>query len=216
MQVRLKLKRLWLSLIWLQAVLLLGSCSKTKSTPELQYMPDMARGPSLKAQQVKADPAYTSLRGPVAGTISLDYEPYPFATVDTVGPARQLFNPLPRSLQVLETGRKYYNTYCIVCHGYKGDGKGYIVPKFPAPPSLLTEKIRDWEDGRIYHIVTKGRGNMPSYAGQLEPEQRWAIAHYVRALYRAAHPTEEDLKMMQEQKLDILFYKDEPDTSSRV
>ncbi len=57
---------------------------------------------------------------------------------------------------------------------------------------------------------------MPSYAGQLEPEKRWAIVHYVRALYRAAHPTEEDLKMMQEQKLDILFYKDQPDTSSRV
>ncbi len=213
---QLKSKESWLSITLIVAVLLLVSCSKTKSKPELQYMPDMAKGPSLKAQQVKENPAYTSLRGPVSGTISLDYEPYPFATADTVGPARQLFNPLPKTMSVLQSGRKYYNTYCIVCHGYKGDGTGYIVPKFPAPPSLLTEKIRDWEDGRIFHIITKGRGNMPSYAGQLDPEQRWAVVHYVRALYRAAHPTEEDLRILKEQKLDILFYLDQPDTTSRA
>jgi mono/diheme cytochrome c family protein len=216
MQVQLKSKELWLSLILILVTLLLVSCSKTKSKPELQYMPDMAKGPSVKAQQVKEDPAYTSLRTPVPGTISLDYEPYPFATADTVGPARQLFNPLPQTMSVLQSGRKYYNTYCIVCHGYKGDGKGYIVPKFPAPPSLLTEKIRDWEEGRIFHIITRGRGNMPSYAGQLDSEQRWAIVHYVRALYRAAHPTEEDLRILKEQKLDILFYQDQPDTTGRA
>jgi len=215
--VRLKSKRLWLSLILGLAILALVSCSKTKSKPELQYMPDMAKGPSIKAQQVNAtDPTYTSLRTPVAGTISQDYEPYPFATADTVGPAQQLFNPLLRTMPILQTGRKYFNTYCIVCHGYKGDGKGYIVPKFPAPPSLLTEKVSLWEDGRIFHLITKGRGNMPSYAGQLEPEQRWAIIHYVRALFRAAHPTSEDLQFLKEQKLDMLFYQDQPDTTSRV
>jgi len=214
----LKSKRLWLSLI-LAAVtaLALASCSKTKSKPELEYMPDMAKGPAIKAQQVSVtDPAYTGLRGPVSGTISLEYEPYPFATADTIGPARQLYNTLPRTMEVLQNGRKYFNTYCIVCHGYKGDGQGYIVPKFPAPPSLLTEKIRGWEDGRIFHIITKGRGNMPSYSGQLDPEQRWAVVHYVRALYRAAHPTPQDLQIMKEQNLDILFFQEEPDTSSRV
>lgn len=213
-----KLKELWLSLLLaLMIALLAVSCSKTKSQPELEYMPDMARGPAIKAQQVNSlDPAYTSLRAPVPGAISREYEPYPFATIDTIGPARQLSNPLPRSMEVLQAGKKHFNTYCIVCHGYKGDGKGYIVPKFPAPPSLLTEKIRDWEDGRIYHIITKGRGNMPSYAGQLEPEQRWAITHYVRVLYRAAHPEAEDLKMLKEQNLNLLFMEDQPDTSSRV
>ena len=107
-----KLKRLWLSSILSSAILALVSCSKTKSKPELQYMPDMDKGPSIKAQQVSTvDPEYTSLRAPVAGTISLDYEPYPFATADTVGPAQQLFNPLPRTIAALQTGRKYYNTY---------------------------------------------------------------------------------------------------------
>ena len=210
-------KELALSLLLLFSVAVITSCSKTKGKTELQYMPDMAKGPAVKAQQVSpADPLYTGLRAPVSGTISLDYDPYPFPTIDTVGPAKQLFNPLPRTMEVLQTGMKYYNTYCIVCHGYKGDGQGYIVPKFPAPPSLLTEKIRDWEDGRVFHMITKGRGNMPSYAGQLEPEQRWAIIHYVRALLRAAHPTPEDLNLLKQEKLEILFYQDQPDTSSRV
>ncbi|MCI0530874.1 MAG: cytochrome c [candidate division Zixibacteria bacterium] len=192
------------------------SCSKTKSSTELEYMPDMARTPAVKAQQVRTDDsAYTSLRLPPAGTIPLDYDPYPYDRVDTVGPAMNLVNPLPTNMEVLETGRKYFNNYCIVCHGPTGDGKGYIVPRFPEPPSLLTEKIMNWEDGRIFHMITAGRGNMPAYAAQLQPMQRWAIVHYVRALIRAAHPTPQDLTYMKENNLELLFYKDRPDTVSQ-
>jgi len=170
------------------------SCSKTKSSTELEYMPDMARTPAVKAQQVRTDDsAYTSLRLPPAGTIPLDYDPYPYDRVDTVGPAKNLVNPLPLNMEVLETGRKYFNNYCIVCHGPTGD----------------------WEDGRIFHVITTGRGNMPAYAGQLDPIQRWAVVHYVRALIRAAHPTPQDLTYMKENNLELLFYKDRPDTVSQ-
>ncbi len=208
-----KSKGFWLSLLLILIMALLSSCSKTKSKPELLYTPNMTISPALKAQeQDSKDLRYSANRIPVAGTVPRDYEPYPYATVDTIGPAKELVNPLLPTLEVLQTGQKYFDIFCIVCHGPKGDGNGYIVPKFPQPPSLLTEKIAHWEDGRIYHMITKGRGNMPSYSFQLLPAQRWAVVHYVRVLYRAAHPTLQDLEEMQKLKLD--FSEDEPDTSS--
>lgn len=208
-----KLRELLVSFILMLLAVSICSCSKTKSKTEIEYMPDMVRTPAIHAQEIKLkDPNYRANRIPVPGTVPRDFEPYPYATVDTVSPALELVNPLPRTLSVLETGRKYYNNFCIVCHGAKGEGNGYIVPKFPAPPSLLTDKILNWEDGRIYHMITRGRGNMPGYYAQLDAYQRWAIVHYVRALLRAAYPTKQDLEDMKRLKID--FSIDEPDTTT--
>jgi mono/diheme cytochrome c family protein len=33
---------------------------------------------------------------------------------------------------------------------------------------------------------------MPAYAEQIEPEDRWKVVHYVRALQRARNPKPED------------------------
>jgi hypothetical protein len=41
---------------------------------------------------------------------------------------------------------------------------------------------------------------MPSYASQIQAEDRWAAILYVRALQRAAHPTPEDLKEVESAK----------------
>jgi mono/diheme cytochrome c family protein len=110
----------------------------------------------------------------------------------------------------MSTGRKYYDIYCIVCHGATGDGRGYIVPKFTMPPVLYSDKVRQWPDGRIYHTITLGQGLMPSYASQIPAEQRWAIIHYVRALQRAAFPTPDDLAAARQSAIG--FESDLPDT----
>ena len=70
-----------------------------------------------------------------------------------------------------------------------GQGDGYIVPKFPRPPTLQSDKVRNWPDGNIYHVITMGQNLMPSYASQILPADRWAVIHYVRALQRSQHPT---------------------------
>ena len=78
-------------------------------------------------------------------------------------------------------------------------GDGSIVPKFPRPPSLQSDKVRQWADGRIFHTITIGQNLMPSYATQISAGDRWAIIHYVRALQRAKHPTAEDLKVLNQE-----------------
>jgi mono/diheme cytochrome c family protein len=63
------------------------------------------------------------------------------------------------------------------------------------PPSLLSQKVSQWPDGRIYHLITRGQNLMPSYASQILPEDRWAVIQYVRALERAANPLPQDLRV---------------------
>jgi len=177
------------------ALVLAAGCSHRKETPALEYMPNMAYSPAIKAQnEDPMHPGMSAMRPPVPGTVPRGFTPYRYESGDSLLAQRELTNPLPRTADVLGRGQRVFMTYCVVCHGPKGDGQGYIVPKFPMPPSLLSQKVSAWPDGRIYHIVTRGQNLMPNYASQILPEDRWAVIHYVRALERAAHPEAQDLR----------------------
>ena len=196
--------------LFLLMISLVVSC-KTKTFPQLEYMPDMYRQMSVRPQEGDPTaPAGVGMRQPPPGTVARDFEPYMLAMADTAQ-ANAMTNPLDPTPDVLEAGRKHYNNYCIVCHGARGDGLGYIVPKMTMPPQLFNDKVMQWSDGRIYHVITHGQGLMMSYATQLLPEQRWAIIHYVRALQKAARPSADDLaaSKMSRYTLD----DDLPDTS---
>lgn len=167
-------------------LLFLTSCTMKHSEPNWVFAPDMHYGASLKAQEKG------SMRPPVKGTIPRGFKPYGINSIDEAG--RVLKNPLARSKATLLEGKKLYNTYCIVCHGQYGEGDGSVVPKYPRPPTLQSEKIRDYKDGQIFHVMTLGQNLMPSYADKLDENERWAVVHYLRALYRAKHPSAADLK----------------------
>lgn len=180
----------------LAALVLAGlpGCVHKKSQPAIEYMPNMAYGPRVPAQhEDPTNAGVTAMLLPVPGTVPRDYTPYRFAQADTTEAMRELTNPLPRTAEVLGRGQRVFMTYCVVCHGPKGDGQGYIVPKFPMPPVLFSDKVVNWPDGRIFHVISRGQNLMPSYASQILPEDRWAVIYYVRALQRAARPTAEDL-----------------------
>ena len=177
------------------AAVTLSGCSHRKSQPAFEYMANMAYSASVKAQnEDPLHPGMSAMHPPVPGTVPRGFTPYRYAAQDSLIAQRELVNPLPRTADVLGRGQRVFMTYCVVCHGPKGDGQGYIVPKFPMPPSLLSPKVSGWADGRIYHLITRGQNLMPSYASQIQPEDRWAVIHYVRVLERAANPRPEDLK----------------------
>lgn len=153
----------------------------------LEYMPNMMDSPAVKAQE---EPG----RLPPEGTLPRDFQPYPFKYEEGEMAGLYLKNPLMSSLEVLKEGQEQYNTFCIVCHGPQGKGLGTVVPKFPMPPSLHSEKLRGWSDGRIFHVITKGQNLMSSYASQISVEERWAIVSYIRALQRSVNPTDADIE----------------------
>ncbi len=167
----------------------LAACGGAGEKPNFEYMPNMTNSPAVKAYEEAA-------RLPVEGTISKSYKSYPYTKEEGDKAGAELLNPLSRTKEIFAKGQVSYNTYCIVCHGAKGEGDGTIVPKFPRPPSLLSEKVRTWSDARIYHVLVKGQNLMPSYATQIPEEDRWAIIHYLRALQRATKPTNEDIDLV--------------------
>lgn len=164
---------------------ILSSCRHEE--PNAIYMPDMVYSPAFKAQKEGG------MRMPVKGTIPQDFQPYPYGK-DGEAAGLKLKNPLKPTQAILKRGQHIFNTYCIVCHGPAGEGDGSIIPKFPRPPSLQSEKVSKWPDGRIYHVITAGQNLMPSYASQISSGDRWAVIHYVRALQRSKHPTPNDIK----------------------
>ncbi len=180
-----KLNNLIIGVALVASGLFFGGCRS--QTTNMMYMPHMVDGPAVKAQSAG------SMMMPVKGTIPRGFTPYPYAT-DPEAAGRELKNPLRRTADVMARGQAMYNVYCLVCHGPSGEGDGTVVPKFPRPPSLLSEKVAQWTDGRIYHVLTVGQNLMPSYASQVDAGDRWAIIHYVRALQKSKNPTAEDLK----------------------
>ncbi len=97
--------------------------------------------------------------------------------------------PFPATREVLERGHERFNIYCTPCHSELGDGNGMIVQRgFRRPPSFHDPKLRQAPLGHFFDVMTNGFGAMPDYAAQVNPQDRWAIAAYIRALQLSQNP----------------------------
>ncbi|PKL81909.1 MAG: hypothetical protein CVV24_12845 [Ignavibacteriae bacterium HGW-Ignavibacteriae-3] len=133
------------------------------------------------------------MRQPVAGTVARGYMPYEFkGQPDLAG--EKLVNPVPISKESLKIGQQKYDTFCSPCHGYHAEGDSRLRGQYPNPPTLHSDKVRKWSDGRIFAVLTDGQNIMPSYSTQLTVDEKWAVINYVRALQRALNAKESDLQ----------------------
>ena len=133
------------------------------------------------------------MRPPVQGTVARGFLPYAFRGKPEEA-SQTLVNPLLATKDVIERGKTRFLTYCSPCHGNFARGDSRLAGQFPNPPTLHADKVRNWPDGSIYHVITEGQNVMPSYASQISRDDRWAIIHYVRVLQRAHNAKESDLK----------------------
>jgi mono/diheme cytochrome c family protein len=110
--------------------------------------------------------------------------------------------PPPVTMALLERGRERFDIYCAPCHGADGDGNGMIVQRgFPHPPSYYSNALRQAPNQHFYEVITNGYGVMYPYADRVDPNDRWAITAYIRALQASA-----DVKVGQlspEQRRDL-------------
>jgi hypothetical protein len=91
--------------------------------------------------------------------------------------------PFPATRAVLLRGRERFDIFCSPCHDRAGSGRGMIVRRgFKQPPSLHDDRIRRSPVGYYFDVISNGFATMPSYAAQIPPADRWAIAAYIRAL----------------------------------
>jgi hypothetical protein len=132
------------------------------------------------------------VRKPVQGTVARGFLPYVYSGQPQ--PVQTFVNPLIPDKKNLELGERKYFTFCSPCHGNYADGDSRLNQQFPNPPSLHTDRARDFSDGMIYHIITNGQNIMPPYASQITRDERWAIVNYIRVLQRAKNARTEDLE----------------------
>ena len=168
----------------------LAACNMDKSKPNVELIQDFMESPALKAQEADATaPNNSAMRLPPENTVPRGFTPYAYAK-DFDGAVKQK-NPIAGDFSdaVLATGMKYYNTNCKVCHGAHGEGGANgvsSVAEFMAlkPPPLLSDKVRNWTDGNIYHVITMGQGVMGPYASHIPQRYRWQVLNYVRNLQK--------------------------------
>ena len=102
--------------------------------------------------------------------------------------------PFPVTMQVLERGQERYNVYCTPCHSRVGNGAGMIVQRGYSPAGDLTgDRLSAAPLGHYFHVMTNGYGSMPDYSAQVTPEDRWAIAAFLRALQLSQNAKRSDV-----------------------
>lgn len=140
-------------------------------------------------------PRGTSAQLPPAHTVPHRGEPrdVAFATGERDGKLVTTI-PIPVTRELLERGRDRFDIYCAVCHGPDGYGRGIVVRRgFPAPPSYHDPRLRNVPVGHFFQVMTRGFGAMYPYADRLTPNDRWAVAAYIRALQLSQHADVRDL-----------------------
>ncbi len=91
--------------------------------------------------------------------------------------------PIAVTAENVTRGKERYEIFCSACHGLTGNGDGMIVRRgFRRAASFNDDRLRQAPVGHFFDAITNGWGAMPSYSPQIQPQDRWAIVAYIRAL----------------------------------
>ena len=171
-------------------LVLLCGCEKA-----MQNMYDQPRYKPMARSELFDDG--TSARLPPPGTAPQAQGPFAGSSSGRIGAdeiarrdqaLRAQVIPYSVTQQLLLRGQERYSIYCLPCHSPVGDGDGYITRRgFPHPPSYHTERLRQASDRHFFDVITNGYGIMYPYGDRVEPEDRWAIVAYIRALQLSQH-----------------------------
>ena len=136
-----------------------------------------------------------SARQQVAGTVSRSQGTgVSYLTTGLVNGAEGNALPFPATYEVLQRGQERFNVYCTPCHSRVGNGKGAIVGRgYYAAGNFQSARLRQAPLGHFFWVITHGYGAMPNYAAEIQPEDRWAIAAYIRALQLSQSATRADV-----------------------
>jgi mono/diheme cytochrome c family protein len=167
------------------AIAVVVGASNDAGRRALEYMPDMTYSlpyNSFAPNAVTRDGK--TLQLPVAGTMPRGFHPFRYGATpeEALRAGRELRSPVAQTAETLAQGRELYETFCLVCHGSRGQGDGPLVPRIPNPPAYTSERVRGMAPGQIFHVISRGSGRMPSYAAQIPYEERWLIVLHVAAL----------------------------------
>jgi mono/diheme cytochrome c family protein len=180
----------------LSAILLTGCAGQTSRNSPIVIFPDMDKQGKYKPQS--ESPIFAdgrASRRPVEGTVAVGMlKEDDVLYTGVVNNQWVGKNPLAIDMELLKTGQRRFNTYCTPCHDRTGHGRGLVgVRAIWIPTNLHEDRVKQFNDGEIFNVISNGRRSMPPYKYQVTAADRWAIVAYVRALQRAGAGTVEDV-----------------------
>ena len=166
---------------------------------------DMHDGPRYKPlAQSDIYPDLRSARPIIEGTVARGFlkdDDVFYTGMQNGAPVEKI--PMPLTDAVVQRGQERYNIYCSPCHGVAGDGDGMIVKRgYKQPTSYHDPRLRNEKAGYFFDVMTRGFGQMPDYAAQVSPKDRWAIVAYIRALQLSQHASVGDLTKVERERLE--------------
>jgi mono/diheme cytochrome c family protein len=103
----------------------------------------------------------------------------------------------------LDRGEERFNIYCSPCHSRTGEGNGMIVQRgYRQAANFHIDRLRAMPVGYFVDVMVNGFGAMPDYRAQVNAEDRWRIAAYVRALQLSRVATSQDVPAAELDKLN--------------
>lgn len=168
-------------------VALFTSCADNNER-NYQYFPDMYQSQAYEPY-AESDlfPQQTTALKPAEKSIKRGWMPFEYAdTEDGYQRAKkELKNPVPYTEESVAKGEELYGYYCAICHGDKGNGKGWLVKqdKVLGVPSY-DDVGRAITSGSTYYVIYHGRNLMGSYASQMNRKEMWKVTQYVMKLKR--------------------------------
>lgn len=101
--------------------------------------------------------------------------------------ARDLSNPIPRSLTTIDEGAEHFREHCASCHGDDGSGRSELGQNlYPPAPDMRLDRTQSLTDGQIFYIIQNGvpLTGMPGW-GTGNPEadtHAWHLVRFIRQL----------------------------------
>jgi hypothetical protein len=148
------------------------TCGGLQSSQILQRMETQEKYQPYAANDLFADGR--SMRTPPEGTVSRErLVGHPNITAGEIADGGPV---------LLKRGRHRYEIVCANCHGLVGNGDSMVADNMATrlPPSLVV--LTDKPAGFFYKAITLGYGLMPSFAGEIPMDERWAVVAYLKAL----------------------------------
>lgn len=170
----------------LAGMVFFASCTNEKE-PGRTFIPDMQYSTAVEVYDVAVGDSTTSARKPVEGTIARgQVAKYALPNSwDGYLASDSVLSPIESTDETIAEGKNLYNIYCAVCHGEELDGQGSLFTsgKFrQPPPSFKAANYINLSEGKMFHVITYGKGMMGSHASQLLAKERWKVVHYIKSV----------------------------------
>ncbi len=121
--------------------------------------------------------------------------------------------PFTLTMTDMKRGQDRYNIYCTPCHGMAGYGDGAVTKRAKGmlnATNFHQPRIGKMPLGQIYDVITNGSASKIMYPYRHaipDPNDRWAIAAYIRALQASQNATRGQIPVAKRSQLDADYQK---------